>query len=933
MLSGLIPGFAFAAPLVLAGLLALPALYLLLRATPPAPRRQVFPALRLLRDLPAGERTPARMPLWLLLLRLLAAALVIIGFAGPEIVPPKLLPGSGPVLIAIDNSWASAPDFPARIQAARRLAAQARQRGVVLLATATDAAGSKPRASGVLTPHAASLQLGALHPEPWPTDWHDAAHAVRAARHRIADLTGVEIGTGLAGPGLHAFRAALDPVRVISSNPADARLLLPPKIDDRGRLLARVAIVPRPTATHVPVLAETRDGGVLARSDVTVKAGRRQGSAAVDLPAPLANRLSRLALAGPDGSGVGAGSVALLDANTRRLTIGLTAGGSGAEQKFLGALYYIRRALPQGTTIRTGRLGTLAAEDPSAIILADKKLGQASRLALHRYVAKGGVLIRFFGPRSAAALRAQATQAPGSETDSLLPDPLLPGVRVIGGALGGNSGSSSAAGGSGTQRIAPFPAHSPLAGLAPPRHFQISRQVLADPSRLDPATVWARLGDGTPLMLGRHLGRGVTVAVLTTANADWSNWPLAGDFPAVIDRLVHLGAGAAPKSGTLHPIRVLNGEGRLVRPGPAAKPLQASALSQVRVSPAHPPGLWGDSHGAAALDLGGHVPTLAAATPPSGVPVGGLNSVPEPVRYGPDLLAAALALLIVDLLASILLRGLIRLPSRRALRGASVLLLASGAVLAGHRDASAAGTGAIPSAALTTELAYVKTGDDRVDSITRAGLTTLSLRVNMETAAHPGAPKAVVPGRDTLALYPLLYWPITGDGTPPDAAGCRAINDFMASGGLLVIDTQGGGASAEGSGAGFHPGAEAALQRATACIDIPPLVRLVPKDTLAHTFFLLHGFPGRFDGAPVEIAANGARDPDGTSPVVIGANDWVGAWAQDESGVPQQALLPGGGDQREMANRFGVNLVMYALTGTYKSDQVQLPTILKRLGQ
>jgi hypothetical protein len=32
-----------------------------------------------------------------------------------------------------------------------------------------------------------------------------------------------------------------------------------------------------------------------------------------------------------------------------------------------------------------------------------------------------------------------------------------------------------------------------------------------------------------------------------------------------------------------------------------------------------------------------------------------------------------------------------------------------------------------------------------------------------------------------------------------------------------------------------------------------------------------------------------------------------------------------------MAYRFGVNLVMYVLTGNYKADQVHLSTILERL--
>ena len=42
--------------------------------------------------------------------------------------------------------------------------------------------------------------------------------------------------------------------------------------------------------------------------------------------------------------------------------------------------------------------------------------------------------------------------------------------------------------------------------------------------------------------------------------------------------------------------------------------------------------------------------------------------------------------------------------------------------------------------------------------------------------------------------------------------------------------------------------------------------------------------------------------------------------------------VPGGETQREMALRFGVNLVMYALTGNYKTDQVHAPAMLQRLG-
>ena len=74
---------------------------------------------------------------------------------------------------------------------------------------------------------------------------------------------------------------------------------------------------------------------------------------------------------------------------------------------------------------------------------------------------------------------------------------------------------------------------------------------------------------------------------------------------------------------------------------------------------------------------------------------------------------------------------------------------------------------------------------------------------------------------------------------------------------------------------------------------------------------------------------------DGVTPVVIGGNDWAAAWAMDDYGTYLFPVGRGmaGERQREMSMRFGVNLIMYVLTGNYKSDQVHVPALLDRLGQ
>ena len=105
---------------------------------------------------------------------------------------------------------------------------------------------------------------------------------------------------------------------------------------------------------------------------------------------------------------------------------------------------------------------------------------------------------------------------------------------------------------------------------------------------------------------------------------------------------------------------------------------------------------------------------------------------------------------------------------------------------------------------------------------------------------------------------------------------------------------------------------------------MPPLHRLPRRHVLTRSYYLLDGWPGRRQGEPLWVETPDARPGTDVSAVVAGSHDWASAWAGGRS-------LPGGPRQHEQALRFGVNLVMYALTGTYKADQVHAPTILERL--
>jgi len=895
----------FASPWILLALAGLPLLWWLLRVTPPAPRSEAFPAIRLLLGLRATEETPARTPWWLLALRLLAASLVIVALAQPVLDAGSRFAGKGPVLLVIDNGWSSAADWPRRMQAANTILDRAARAGrqAAVLATAADESGNAPRVSGVMPVPDLRSRLAALHPQPWPSDRAAVAAAVSGWKQPGGAV--VYLADGLTdGPGFHRFAEALasnGPVTEICCNATPARLLLPPD-SAADRLVARLAQAPQPVATQAVVLAQTGDGRTLARTAIALPAGATTGSAAIVLPPELRNQLARLVVEGPPS----AGSTVLLDERWRRRPVGLVAGDdANADIPFWGPLFFLRRALGPFAEIRQGSIANLLDRQLSVLVLADDPLPAGpDRDTVTKWVEKGGTLIRFAGPRTA--------EQPIGEVDPLMPVKLIGGDRELGGAM---SWSKPAG-------LAPFPSSSPFAGLAVPDDVTVNRQVLAEPSTKLSAHTWATLADGTPLVTETAMGAGRIVLFHVTANADWSNLPLSGLYVEMLRRLVTLSVGVTtpPGHAILMPAETLDGFGLLTAPPPAAAGLAADAFNDTPASPHHPPGLYGPENGRRALNLSAAVPPPEPAPMIAGARVERLAGVVPERALGPPLLAAAVLLLAIDMLVALGLRGLLRL---RLVGAAVVIALVLGS---GATHAASLQTGIFP--ALATRLGYIVTGDPQVDGVSKQGLEGLSEYVDERTAATLVEPDPVTPGNTDLSFYPLLYWPITPDAPALSPEAVATLNDYMSRGGIILIDTRD-----SGSGEGFAPGTGAALRRVAKGLVVPPLAPLTTEHVLARSFYLLRDFPGRYTGATIWVQRGEDLTNDSVSPVVIGGNDWAAAWAVNADGRYPYAVIPGGERQRVMAYRFGVNLVMYALTGNYKADQVHVPQILERLGQ
>ncbi|UCH76233.1 MAG: DUF4159 domain-containing protein [Rhodospirillales bacterium] len=907
---------AFASPAMLLALILLPALWWLLRITPPMPRILRFPPIRLLFGLQSKEETPAAAPWWLILLRLTMAALLMIGLAHPLLNPGGALTGSGALMLVVDDGWAAAADWDKRREALVALIDRAdrSERPVILLSTAPGEAGQAPAPSGMLLAAEARNLVGALQPKPWSVDRTAAANA----------LSGVEIGEigsivwvsdGLHDPGSDALANALRrtaSLHVLNDSP----LLVPPVVlpPEPGAVefTATVRRASDAAEQSLRMRAIGQDGRVLAGEDVTIASGKTAARVPFSLPLELRNEVVRIEI---ENAGT-AGGVALLDERWRRRPVGLvSASPLDADLSLLDELYYIERALDPYGEVQRGPFDELIAANRAAIVIPDgHTLVSTEAQALDRWIQQGGVVLRFAGPRMAQG-----------EDDGLTPVLLRSGGRALGGAMLWTEPA----------RLASFAEGTPYHGLAIPPDVRVARQVLAEPTLDLPSKTWARLQDGTPLVTAERRGQGWLVLMHTTANPDWSNLAISGLFVEMLERTVAMSRGVGGDSASrrpLPPLEVLDGVGRLTRPPPAAMPVRADAFDETSPGPRTPPGYYGTDAERRALNLGPSVSALRPLLLPDGISSSPYFEATE-LDLMPWMLAAALILLLLDGMVSLAMRGFLRSPSRRAMPAAATVLALAGAALLHAPDRAAAQSAHDPDvlaleATLDTRLAYVLTGVDSIDSTSRAGLEGLTLVLRRRTAVEAGPPVGIDVARDELAFFPLLYWPIAPDQPPLSPETVARVNRYMETGGTILFDTRDGSYG----GAGVGPGTQQ-LRALARGLDIPRLLPVPVDHVLTKAFYLTQEFPGRWAGDRVWVEQPGERVNDGVSRVIIGGNDWAAAWAIDEAGLPIFPVVPGGEAQREMAFRFGVNLVMYTLTGNYKSDQVHVPAILERLGQ
>ena len=944
---GLLP-FSFGFPAILFGLLALPVIWWLLRLTPPKPQTEIFPPLRILARVLKKEETPHQSPWWLTLLRLLMAALIIFALAEPVFNPREATPAGGSaVAIVIDNGWASAPDWDVRVATADRLIEDANDNAVPVILAFT---AEKPNAEiGPFDANAARERLNAAEPRPVPTDRPAVFGRVAEALEQFPDASVAMLSDGLAADGDEAAFATL-----LDGNAANLVWIVPGRLamlgvtgsDNQPDAFTFTAIrAPSDAAPRQASAAAFDDRGRrIAETTVTFGEGETETTGEIRVPFELRNDFSSIAIDGESQ----AAAVRVLDENSKRRRVGLISQAEADQaQPLLSPLYYIRRALEPFADLVEASSSDLAQaipeileQRPAMIVMADVGiLPDSARERLIEWMNEGGTLVRFAGSRLAAA----------ENDEELLPVRLRLGERALGGTLSWTE----------PQAVAEFPETSPFADLTPPSEVTVSRQVLAEPTSDIVERTWANLADGTPLVTGAPRGDGTLVLFHITPEATWSNLPISGTFVEMLRRIVQLSrnqgridASADGAAGSLAPYRMIAADGQLVPPTPDARPLTISADGNP-VTIENPPGLYGTEEGVVAHNL---LPADAVfepiARPQTTLPITQASyAFDESVDLKGPLFASALALMLLDTLAVFWMGGLFTRrqgprprPASAATAGIAMLALAGALSFGITGDASAQdqqpGDAEAIEAISQTRIAYVVTGDSSIDSISRAGIAGLTRYLIEKTALEPGEPAGVDIEEDELAFYPLIYWPIDENTPMPSEAALARVDAYMQQGGTVLFDTR--DQYSTGFDAGSTSPSTMRLRDILSSMNVPPLEPVPSDHVLTKTFFIMPEFPGRFAGSPlwVEASLNASnsdnrpvRTGDGVSPIMITANDFAGAWAIDADGNPMLPTVPADPMQRVYAMRAGVNIMMYMLTGNYKSDQVHVPVLLERLGQ
>lgn len=961
---------SFLSPWVLLSFAVFPLLWWLLRVAPPKPQKIIFPPLRIFQDLTGKSEESAVTPWPILLLRMLLLSMIIFACAGPLWTEESIPEDSSPLLILVDNGATAAHDWEKLSNNLRThlMFAEKQKRSVQILPLADEIQNLE-----LIPASLAQEQVNSLKPKAFLAERSQHLPLIQKFIETYKDGKLLWISDGIKTNHETNFEEKLNSLLngrllTIEVQESPEILALRNASSKTGQLSLQIIRNPNARQTKGIAQALSSQGSVISEAPFQFSDNHDHQKPVIisfDLPMELKSHIRQFRIKDENS----ALSSFLLSGNSYFYQVGIVAPSSDRTlQPLLNSSFYVEKALESNAYIQR-RQGSPADQiasfiripnsapnqrvdsSVSVIILMDVgTFNTESQQRLTRFVEDGGVLIRFAEP--------QLSQ----KDQSTLPVHIREGGRLLGSVMSWNEPPT----------LAPFPEKSPFASLSPSSDIRIMRQILAEPDADLLERTWASLEDGTPLVTAKKSGKGLIIFFHISADSRWSTLPLSGLFAQMLQNILNLASpnpisnsyadqnttvnieDVSIKPDAFAPRLIMDGFGLLRAPSAEIRALPTGSKGIAQRE--HPAGFYGTATHNRAVNVLSPEDTLSSLNffSMNATILHDFKTISRDLRV-PVLLIAFL-LFCIDMIASVFISGfqfsrMNRLASlfRRKKNSIHIFLLGlslfTGASFIPDQGQAQQLTPLPPiekgsfEPALRLRLAYVLTGNKELDATSKAGLRGVSRVLFQRTAVEPGEPVGVNLEKDELVFFPIIYWPIDPSNPMPSDNALKNIDSYMRYGGMVIFDTR------DAPRSSISPKTEEAtyLQKIFRKLTIPPIEPVPAEHVLSKSYYLLKNFPGRYltgqtwiEALPPKDAAidiSPARGGDSVSPIIISTNDLAAAWAIDERGNPLFPLIEEENRQREYAFRFGVNIVMYALTGNYKTDQVHVPALLERLNR
>lgn len=216
-------------------------------------------------------------------------------------------------------------------------------------------------------------------------------------------------------------------------------------------------------------------------------------------------------------------------------------------------------------------------------------------------------------------------------------------------------------------------------------------------------------------------------------------------------------------------------------------------------------------------------------------------------------------------------------------------------------------------------LSYIRSSSDYINQSTEGGLLALSKTLIKKTSLEKSKTdlKDVVSldiECEDLSLSHFIYWPVGVEDKPLSEVAQKKLQSYIDKGGFIVIDLLDFDSTQNDL---------SELKKITGDVRFGGMVPVTKDHTLLQTFYRVSNLRGSYILDSPLVQSHSIGEYKKPTSVVIGSNNWAQAWS---------GLTLGEGTKPHVnALRVGVNFVLYAFTGEYKSDQFKIQQTLDNI--